>query len=255
MTHSTQSKTLRVGLLGALGRVGSTLVPFLNDATGVELVAALDRGDPLESLLEAQAQVVVDFTHPDAALGNTLFCVAHGLHAVVGTSGLTPEHHEEIRGELARRPEAGVAVVPNFALGTVLAVHLAEQAAKFFESVEVIEMHHPKKVDAPSGTAVHTAQVLARRRAEAGVPPAPDATTHAVPGARGADLDGVPVHSVRMSGYLAHEEILFGNPGETLVIRADCVDRAAYGPGVLAAVKAIPATPGLTLGLAPLLGL
>jgi 4-hydroxy-tetrahydrodipicolinate reductase len=255
MTHSTQSDTLRVGLLGALGRVGSTLVPILSQAPGVELVAALDKDDPLESLVEARAQVVVDFTHPDAALGNTLFSVTRGLHAVVGTSGLTPEHHDEIRAALARQPSVGVAVIPNFALGTVLAVHLAEQAARFFESVEVIEMHHPKKVDAPSGTATHTAQVIARRRAEAGVPPAPDATTHALPGSRGADVDGVPVHSVRMSGYLAHEEILFGNPGETLVIRADCVDRAAYGPGVLAAAKAIPARPGLTLGLAPLLGL
>jgi 4-hydroxy-tetrahydrodipicolinate reductase len=178
-----------------------------------------------------------------------------GLHAVVGTSGFDDARLAQIRAWLASAPGVGVVVAPNFALGAVLLMRFARQAAPLFESVEVVELHHPGKVDAPSGTAVRTAEELAFARGRAGVPPAPDATVQSLPGARGASVAGIPVHSVRLPGLVAHQEVLFGSAGETLTLRHDSIDRSSFMPGVLAAVRAVPSRPGLTVGLEAVLGL
>ncbi|MEU3191970.1 4-hydroxy-tetrahydrodipicolinate reductase, partial [Streptomyces sp. NPDC006992] len=194
---------LRVAVLGAKGRMGSEAVRAVEGAEDMELVAALGSGDPLRTLTDAGAEVAVDLTRPDAVMGNLEFCLAHGIHAVVGTTGWTDDRLASVRTQLAAAPGTGVLIAPNFGIGAVLTMRFAQQAARFFESVEVVELHHPGKADAPSGTAVRTAQLVAEARGAAGLPAQPDATTTALEGARGADVDGVPVHAVRLRGLVA----------------------------------------------------
>ncbi|MFI7890586.1 4-hydroxy-tetrahydrodipicolinate reductase [Streptomyces sp. Cmuel-A718b] len=240
---------LRVAVLGAQGRIGSEAVRAVEAAEDLELVAALGRGDKLETLAEAGAQAVVELTTPASVMGNLDFCVRHGIHAVVGTTGWTDERLAQLTTWLDNSPGTGVLIAPNFSIGAVLTMKFAEQAARWFESVEVVELHHPNKVDAPSGTATRTAQLIAAARAQAGSAPQPDATTTALDGARGADVDGVPVHAIRLRGLLAHQEVLLGGEGETLTIRHDSLHHSSFMPGILLGVRRVVTTPGLTFGL------
>ncbi|MFJ4965619.1 4-hydroxy-tetrahydrodipicolinate reductase [Streptomyces sp. ADI96-02] len=240
---------LRVAVLGAGGRIGSEAVRAVEAADDMELVAALGRGDKLETLADAGAQVVVELTTPASVMGNLDFCVRHGIHAVVGTTGWTDERLAQLSTWLDIFPETGVLIAPNFSIGAVLTMKFAEQAARYFESVEVVELHHPNKVDAPSGTATRTAQLIAAARAKAGSPPQPDATSTALDGARGADVDGVPVHAIRLRGLLAHQEVLLGGEGETLTIRHDSLHHSSFMPGILLGARRVVTTPGLTFGL------
>lgn len=244
--------TIRVGVLGARGRMGGEVCRAVTEADGLELVAQVDEGDPLSALADAGAQVAVDFTHPGAALDNLRFCLDHDIAAVIGTSGFDEARLDTVRDWLAQRP-GHVLVAPNFGVGAVLMMQFAAQAARFFDSVEVIELHHAGKVDAPSGTAVRTASMIAAARE--GMGPVPDATTSELPGARGAAVDGVRVHSVRMPGLVAHQEVILGTAGETLTLRHDSIDRASFMPGVVLAIRGVGERPGLTVGLEPLLGL
>lgn len=249
------SELISVAVLGAAGRMGRAVVEAVEAAPDLELVAILDRGDDVSGVAATGAQVAVDFTVPAVTEANVRSLVAHGVHAVVGTTGWTPDALARVESDLAEQPGVGVLIAPNFALGAVLAMAFAARAARWFESVEVVELHHPDKVDAPSGTARHTAEAIAAARRDAGLGPSPDATTSALDGARGADVDGVRVHAVRLRGLVAHEEILLGNPGEQLTIRHDSFDRVSFMPGVLHAVRSIGARPGLTVGLEHLLDL
>ncbi len=246
---------IRVGVVGAAGRMGSATAAAVRATEDLTLCATLDLGDPLDRLSETGAQVAVDFTTPSAVLGTVEHCVRAGIHVVVGTSGVGPPEQARIGELLSGRPGVGVIVVPNFSIGAVLMMHLAELAAPFFESVEIVEMHHPDKIDAPSGTARRTAELVAAARSRAGLGSPPDATSTELAGARGARVDGVAVHSVRLRGLLAHQEVLLGGPGETLTLRHDSTDRSSFMPGVLTAVRAVLDRPGLTVGLQPLLGL
>jgi len=225
----------------------------VRDADDLDLSAEVDAGDALSLLTDGDTDVVIDFTHPDVVMDNLKFLVDNGIHAVVGTTGFTAERMDLVRGWLAASPGTGVLIAPNFAIGAVLSMYFAQKAAPYFESAEVIELHHPQKADAPSGTATRTAELIAQARK--GMPPNPDATSGGLPGARGADVDGVPVHSVRLTGLVAHQEVLFGTMGETLTIRHDSLDRTSFVPGVLLAVRQIAGRPGLTIGLEPLLDL
>ena len=240
---------LRVAVLGASGRIGSEAVRAVEAADDMELVAALGRGDTLETLTEARTQVAVELTTPASVMGNLEFCVRHGIHAVVGTTGWPDERLARLGAWLSGSPETGVLIAPNFSIGAVLTMKFAQQAAPYFESVEVIELHHPKKADAPSGTAARTAQLIAAARAQAGSAPQPDATTTALDGARGADVDGIRVHSVRLRGLLAHQEVLLGGEGETLTIRHDSLHHSSFMPGILLGARRVVSTPGLTFGL------
>ncbi|MBX7432687.1 4-hydroxy-tetrahydrodipicolinate reductase [Mycobacterium sp. Y57] len=244
---------MRVGVLGAKGKVGATMVSAVEAAEDLEFSAGVDAGDPLSSLVDSGTEVVIDFTHPSVVMDNLKFLIDNGIHAVVGTTGFTDERLEQVREWLAGKPGVAVLIAPNFAIGAVLSMHFAQQAAKYFESVEVIELHHPFKVDTPSGTAARTARLIAEARK--GLPPNPDATSTGLEGARGADVDGIPVHSVRLAGLVAHQEVLFGTQGETLTIRHDSIDRTSFVPGVLLAVRKIAEFPGLTVGIDPLLDL
>lgn len=244
-----------VGVLGAAGRMGSEVCRAVEAADDLELVAQLDVGDRIDGLVEAGAQVAVDFTHPDAVMDNLEFCVRNGVHAVVGTTGFDEHRLDTVRRWLAGSPAVGVLVAPNFGIGAVLMMRFAEQAARFFESVEIVELHHPRKADAPSGTARRTAELVAGARRQAGCHPAPDATTSALDGARGASVDGVPVHAVRLAGLVAHQEVLLGGHGEALTIRHDSFDRTSFMPGVLLGVREVAHRPGLTVGLDALLDL
>ncbi|CAN5552256.1 4-hydroxy-tetrahydrodipicolinate reductase [soil metagenome] len=229
------------------------MVAAVNEADDLDLSAEVDAGDPLEKLTDTNTDVVIDFTHPDVVMDNLKFLIDNGIHAVVGTTGFTDERLEQVRSWLAATPGSAVMIAPNFAIGAVLSMQFAKQAARFFESVEVIELHHPHKADAPSGTAARTAKLIAEARK--GMPPNPDATSTGLEGARGADVDGIPVHSIRLAGLVAHQEVLFGTLGETLTIRHDSIDRNSFVPGVLLAVRKIAERPGLTVGLEPLLDL
>jgi 4-hydroxy-tetrahydrodipicolinate reductase len=244
---------IAVAVLGAKGRMGKTVVEAVMAAPDMRLADALDLGDPLTSLSEDGVQVAVDFTQPAATEANVHQLIDQGVHAVVGTTGWDADAFDRVREHLTRAPGVGVVIAPNFALGAVLAMRFAAQAAPFFESAEVVELHHPDKVDAPSGTARHTAQAIAAARA--GLPPFPDVTDpdKSSPGARGAVVDGVHVHAVRLRGLVAHEEILLGNSGEYLTIRHDSLDRVSFMPGVLLAVRQVAVRPGLTVGLEALL--
>jgi 4-hydroxy-tetrahydrodipicolinate reductase len=245
----------RVAVLGAAGRMGAEACRAVEAADGLDLVARIDVADPLEGLVDSGAQVAVDLTQPDAVMGNLRFCVEHGIHAVVGTTGFDDDRLATVRGWLDEQRQVGVFIAPNFAIGAVLMMHFAGLAARYFDSTEIIELHHPGKVDAPSGTARRTAEIVAAARAKAGLGPEPDATTSALDGSRGADVEGIPVHSVRLRGLVAHQEVLLGTVGETLTIRHDSFDRASFMPGVLLAIREVGARPGLTVGLEHLLDL
>jgi 4-hydroxy-tetrahydrodipicolinate reductase len=249
-----EREPLRVGVLGARGRMGAEVCRAVDAAEDLELVAMIDEGDGLNGASDANAEVVVDFTTPDVVLDNLHWCIDQGLNVVVGTSGFTEQRLERVRTWLSHKPDVGVIIAPNFAVGAVLMMEFAARASRFFDSVEIIEQHHPKKLDAPSGTALNTASVVAAARADAGLVGMPDATKDEVPGARGAEVNGVRVHSVRAAGLLAHQEVLFGTAGETLTIRHDSYDRISFMPGVLLAVRSVVRRPGLTVGLGPLLG-
>jgi 4-hydroxy-tetrahydrodipicolinate reductase len=237
-----------VAVIGAAGKMGLATCAAVEAAEGLELVARIGSGDDVEAGLKG-ADVAVVFSVPEVGLEHVLTCVRLGVHAVVGVTGWNAERLQAVTDALAEAPEVGVLIAPNFALGAVLLMRFAAEAAVHFESVEVIELHHPNKVDAPSGTARHTAQHIAAARREAGVPVSPDATNTGLDGARGADVDGVRVHSVRLRGLVAHEEVLLGGPGEQLTIRHDSFDRISFMPGVLLAVRKVGQRPGLAVGL------
>lgn len=239
---------MRVGVLGAAGRMGSQVCLAVEAADDLELVARVDAGDALDPLRDVD--VVVDFTTPGAVMANLQWCIEAGLHVVVGTTGFDAERLDTVRGWLADRPEVGILIAPNFGIGAVLMMRFAAQAAGYFDSVEIVELHHPGKVDAPSGTARRTAELVAAARDGRD---SPDATTDALDGARGADVDGVRVHAVRLAGLVAHQQVLFGAPGETLTIRHDSLSRESFMPGVLLAVRAVATRPGLTQGIDDLL--
>jgi len=240
-------------VLGAKGKVGATMVQAVEAADDLTFTAGVDAGDPLSLFTDSQTEIVIDFTHPDVVMDNLKFLIDNGIHAVVGTTGFTDERLGKVKAWLADKPDVAVLIAPNFAIGAVLSMRFAKQAARFFESAEVIELHHPQKADAPSGTAARTARLIAEARK--GLPPNPDATSTGLEGARGADVDGIPVHSVRLAGLVAHQEVLFGTQGETLTIRHDSLDRTSFVPGVLLAVRTVGEHPGLTVGLEPLLAL
>jgi 4-hydroxy-tetrahydrodipicolinate reductase len=242
---------IKVGILGAQGRMGSEVVKAITDSGDCSLFVALDQGDSLDALIGAD--VVVDFTTPDVVMANLEFLIANGIHAVVGTTGFSDDRIAILKAWLSASPATGVLIAPNFAIGAVLMMEFAEKAAKYFESAEIIELHHPNKVDAPSGTAARTAALIADARKKANLVAMPDATTTALDGARGALVGGVPVHSIRLRGLIAHQEVLFGGLGETLTIRHDSLDRAGFMPGVLLGVRQISSHPGLTVGLEKLM--
>ena len=242
---------IKVGILGAQGRMGSEVVKAITDSGDCSLFAALDQGDSLDALIGAD--VVVDFTTPDVVMANLEFLIANGIPAVVGTTGFSDDRIAILKAWLSASPATGVLIAPNFAIGAVLMMEFAEKAAKYFESAEIIELHHPNKVDAPSGTAARTAALIADARKKANLVAMPDATTTALDGARGALVGGVPVHSIRLRGLIAHQEVLFGGLGETLTIRHDSLDRAGFMPGVLLGVRQISSHPGLTVGLEKLM--
>lgn len=246
---------MKVAVVGAAGRMGTETCRAVEAADDLELVARIDRDGSLQDAADAGAEVVVDFTVPDTVLQNIEQALVLGIHVVVGTSGFDDARLAQVRSLVDTTPGLGVVVAPNFALGAVLLMRFAREAAAHFTSVEVVETHHPDKVDAPSGTAIHTARVIAQARADAGVAQAPDATERSLDGARGAVVDGIPVHSVRLRGAVAHEEVVLGNAGEILTLRHDSLDRAGFMPGVLLAVREVASRPGLTVGLEPLLSL
>lgn len=240
---------IRVGVLGAQGRMGSEVVRAVTQADGMEITSTLDLGDSLDQLVATKTEVVVDFTTPASVMANLEFLISHDIHAVVGTTGFDQGKIEIVKKLVANHPKVGVLIAPNFAVGAVLMMEFAHKAARYFESAEIIELHHPDKVDAPSGTALRTADLIAAARREVKLSAMPDATHTSLEGARGARVDGVPVHSVRLRGLVAHQEVLFGGPGETLSIRHDSLDRAGFMPGVLLGIKKVINIPGLTYGL------
>jgi 4-hydroxy-tetrahydrodipicolinate reductase len=246
---------IRVAVLGAAGRMGTEVCRAVEEAPDMALVASIDVDDPLSLLADSAAQVAVDFTHPDAVMGNLERCIDEGVHAVVGTTGFDEDRLDTVRRWLSLAPGVGALIAPNFGIGAVLMMRFAAQAARFFESAEIVELHHPNKVDAPSGTARRTAELIAASRAGAGLDPMPDATTTSLAGARGATVAEVPVHAVRLRGLMAHQEVLLGGPGEILTIRHDSLDRSSFMPGVLVGIRRIGSEPGLTVGLEHFLGL
>jgi 4-hydroxy-tetrahydrodipicolinate reductase len=242
---------IKVGVLGAHGRMGTAVCEAVDAAEDMELAATVGRDEPLDKL--AGVDVVVDFTLPDTVMANLEWCVEHGIHTVVGVSGFDAKRLESAREILAADPEVGSVIAPNFGIGAVLMMQFAAKAAKHFDSAEIIESHHPRKVDAPSGTAVHTARMIAAARAEAELPDMPDATESDPQGARGAEVDGVRIHAIRSAGYVASQEVRFGGPGERFAISHDSLDRASFMPGVLLAVREVVKRPGLTVGIDDLL--
>lgn len=243
------STPMKVAILGASGRMGAAAVDAVSAAPDLELVAALGRGDQLSKITDAGATHVVDLTVPSSSEANVTFAVEHGLHAVVGTTGWDEPQRARLESVLRQHPQVGVLIAPNFALGSVLATAFAAKAARYFDSVEVIELHHPNKVDAPSGTAVRTAELIAAARRAAHVPAAPDATEKLLDGARGALVDGVPVHAVRLRGLTAHQEVLFGSEGEALTLRHDSFGHSSFMPGILLGLRKAASHSGLSYGL------
>lgn len=246
---------IKVGVLGAQGKVGSAVVAGVKKAEDLELAAEINKGDSLQTLVDEGVDVIVDFTTPNAVMDNLEFCINNGIHCVVGTTGFDDARYQQVRDWCAANEGVGVLIAPNFAISAVLTMAFARQAAPFFESAEVVEFHHPNKLDAPSGTAVKTAQGIAQARKEAGMSAMPDATEQALDGSRGADVDGVPVHAVRMQGMVAHEEVIFGTTDQSLTIRQDSYGRESFVPGVLTGVREVANRPGLTIGLDEYLGL
>ena len=246
---------IKVGVLGATGKVGSAVVAGVEKADDLQLAAKVSAGDSLQVLVDEGVDVIVDFTTPNAVMDNLEFCINNGIHCVVGTTGFDDERYQKVRDWCAANEGVGVLIAPNFAISAVLTMAFARQAAPFFESAEVVEFHHPNKLDAPSGTAVKTAQGIADARKEAGLTEMPDATEQALDGSRGASVDGVPVHAVRMQGMVAHEEVVFGTTEQSLTIRQDSYGRESFVPGVLTGVREVANRPGLTIGLDAYLGL
>ncbi|MEI6763634.1 MAG: 4-hydroxy-tetrahydrodipicolinate reductase [Actinomycetes bacterium] len=241
--------SIKVAVLGAKGRMGSEACKAVSAAADLELVAQIDLGDSLDLLTSSGAQVIVDFTHPDAVMGNLEFAIKNGISVVVGTTGFDEGKLAQIKGWLATQPKVGALIAPNFGLGAVLMMQFAAQASKYFESVEIVELHHPNKADAPSGTAVRTAELITEARRSVNKEPMPDATSTSLDGARGALVGEVPVHSVRLRGLVAHQEVILGDLGETLTIRHDSIDRTGFMPGVLLGIRNVVTHPGLTFGL------
>ena len=240
---------IKVGVLGARGRMGAEVVNAIKASTDCELVAALDLGDSLDQLITSGAHVVVDFTTPDSVMANLEFLITHNIHAVVGTTGFDDKRMATLKSLSSAQPQVGILIAPNFAIGAVLMMEFAAKAAQYFESAEIIELHHPNKVDAPSGTASRTAGLISAARRESSLPAMPDATSTSLDGARGALVGDVPIHSVRLRGLVAHQEVLFGGVGETLSIRHDSLDRAGFMPGVLLGIRSVISRPGVTMGL------
>src|SRR4051795_7960374 len=249
------SSVLKVGVLGARGRVGEVVCKAVDDADDMELVAQVDVDDEIDAVVTSGAEAVVDFTRPDVVMDNLEFCIDHGIHAVVGTTGFDDARLDQLREWLSHSPRTGVLVAPNFSIGAILMMRFAAEAARFFESVEIVELHHPDKADAPSGTARRTAQLVAAARRDAGMGDPPDATSTGLDGARGATVEGIHVHGLRVRGLVAHQEVVLGGLGETLTIRHDSLDRASFTPGVLLGLRNVGARPGLTVGLEQLLPL
>lgn len=249
----------KVAVVGARGKLGTAIVEGLEASAEHEVVARIGRGDGLEALVESGAEVIVDVTAPDAVMETLEFAISHGIHAVVGTTGFDEERLATLRRQLDAASEAGspvgVVIAPNFSLGALLMMRFAALASTHFESVEIVELHHPTKADVPSGTARRTAEMIAQARREAGVGPVPDATSQELPGARGAVVEGIHVHGLRVRGLVAHQEVVLGGPGETLTIRHDSLDRASFVPGVLAGIAGVQQHPGLTVGLENFLSL
>ena len=243
------SANIRVGVLGARGRMGAEVVKAVTNASDLDLVAQLDLGDSLDQLLSSKAQVVVDFTTPDSVIKNLEFLIQNNIHAVVGTTGFDSARIDSLSKELSKHPKVGVLIAPNFAIGAVLMMEFAEKAARYFESAEIVEMHHPAKVDAPSGTAARTAELMTQARKDSKKGAMPDATKQSLDGARGSKVGDIPIHSIRAQGLVAHQEVLLGGIGETLTIRHDSLDRAGFMPGVLLGVRSVINHPGLTHGL------
>ena len=240
---------IKVGVLGARGRMGAEVVKAVTAAADLELVASLDLGDSLDQLVSSGAHVVVDFTTPDSVMANLEFLISKGINTVVGTTGFDDARVAKVKALLSANPKVGVLIAPNFAIGAVLMMEFATKAAKYFESAEIIELHHPDKVDAPSGTAARTAELMTQARKDAGLGAMPDATNSGAPAARGTNVGDIPVHSIRLRGLVAHQEVLLGGLGETLTIRHDSLDRAGFMPGVLLGVRKVISNPGLTFGL------
>ena len=243
------SAKIRVGVLGARGRMGAEVVKAVTNTSDLELVAQLDLGDSLDQLVATGAQVVVDFTTPDSVMKNLEFLIQNDIHAVVGTTGFDSARIDSLSKELSKHPKVGVLIAPNFAIGAVLMMEFAEKAARYFDSAEIVEMHHPAKVDAPSGTAARTAELMTQARKDSKKAPMPDATKQSLDGARGSKVGDIPIHSIRAQGLVAHQEVLLGGVGETLTIRHDSLDRAGFMPGVLLGVRSVINHPGLTHGL------
>jgi 4-hydroxy-tetrahydrodipicolinate reductase len=247
--------TIKVAVLGAKGRMGAETVKAISAAPDLSLVAQIDLGDSIEQITSSGAQVVVDFTHPESVMKNLEFAINSGIHVVVGTTGFDDKRLSEVKKWLASNPKVGAVIAPNFGLGAVLMMQFAAKAAKYFESVEIVELHHPEKADAPSGTASRTAELITEARKNSQRPAMPDKTSSGLDGARGAKVGDVPVHSVRLRGLVAHQEVLLGDQGETLSIRHDSIDRSGFMPGVLLAVREVINKPGLTFGLEHLMDL
>ena len=243
------SSRIRVGVLGARGRMGAEVVKAVTNSSDLELVAQLDLGDSLDQLVSNKAEVVVDFTTPDNVMKNLEFLISNDIHAVVGTTGFDQARIDSLTKELAKHPKVGLLIAPNFAIGAVLMMEFAAKAARYFESAEIVEMHHPAKVDAPSGTAARTAELMTEARKNSSMKPMPDATKQSLDGARGSKVGDIPIHSIRAQGLVAHQEVLFGGVGETLTIRHDSLDRAGFMPGVLLGIRSVVKNPGLTHGL------
>jgi len=253
VSESIKISVIKVSVIGAAGRMGSEVCRAVEAAPGLTLVGSFDQGDDLGDL--DGADVVVEFSVPGATAANVAHCIDRGTHVVVGTTGWTQDKLAAVSSQLTSQPEVGVLIAPNFAIGAILMMSFAQQAAKYYESVEVVELHHPDKVDAPSGTAARTASLIAWARQDAGLADVPDATTSDPDGARGARVDGIHVHALRLRGLVAHQEVLFGATGELLTIRHDSFDRVSFMPGVLEGVRRVGDHPGLTVGLENYLGL
>jgi 4-hydroxy-tetrahydrodipicolinate reductase len=251
--QKSQDTAIRIGVLGAHGRMGTQICEAAANEDGIELAATIGRSDDLAALTGAGVDVAVDFTHPDAVMDHIQWCVEHGIHCVVGTDVLPESKFDTIRGWLSDQPKVGVLIAPIFSIGAVVGLRLAESAARHFESAEIIELHHATKADAPASPVVHLARNIAKVRSEAGFGPMPDATNVSLPGARGVDIDGVRVHAVRVTGLLGHLEVILGTAGETLTIRHDQLDRKCFLPGLFLAIRSIADHPGLTLGLGAML--
>jgi len=240
---------IRVAVLGARGRMGLEVCRAIKSTSDLELVAEIDLGDSLDLLKSSKAEVMVDFTTPESVMGNLKFAIENGIHSVVGTTGFDKAKLDSLKNLLAANPKVGLLVAPNFGLAAVLMMQFAATAARYFESAEIIELHHPEKADAPSGTATRTAELMSEAREKAKLAPMPDKTSKSLDGARGAKVGDIPIHSVRLRGLVAHQEVLFGEKGETLTIRHDSLDRSGFMPGVLLGVREVGKNPGLTVGL------